>query len=162
MPRARDDADFTCLMDISGHNPDSALVRRDDAGAVRPDQARGFALQVTLDPHHVHDGDAFGDADNQRDAGVGGFHNGVPGKRPRYEDDGRVRTGLLDGFLHRKKDRDFDVVGVGPIGDARVVGFAFKDFGLSGAARMNGPDNVGTVSDRAVGVKAAKVADALN
>ncbi len=48
--------------------------------------------------HHVDGRNAFGDADDQRDAGVGGFHDGVGGERRRHEDDGGVRAGCLDGF----------------------------------------------------------------
>ena len=38
--RARDDADVARLVDVAGHDADLALAGRDDAGAVRADQAR--------------------------------------------------------------------------------------------------------------------------
>src|SRR5690606_24864717 len=38
--RAGDDADLAALVDVPGHDADLALIRRDDAGAVGPDQAR--------------------------------------------------------------------------------------------------------------------------
>ena len=50
---------------------------------------------------HVDDRNAFGDADDERDAGVGRFHDRVGGKRRRHEDHRRVRAGLL----HRIGDR---------------------------------------------------------
>src|ERR1700716_3536791 len=38
--RARDDADLAALVDVTRHDADLAFARRDDARAVRPDQAR--------------------------------------------------------------------------------------------------------------------------
>ena len=46
-------------------------------------------------------GNAFGDADDQRHAGVGGFHDGVGGERRRHEDHGGIGAGLFHGLARR-------------------------------------------------------------
>ena len=38
--------DLAALVDMAGHDADFAFAGRDDAGAVRPDQARFGALQA--------------------------------------------------------------------------------------------------------------------
>ena len=93
--RARNHADVAFLVDVARHDADLALARRDDARAVRPDQPRVLALQELPRPHHVERRNAFGDADDQRHAGVGGFHDRVGRERRRHEDHGRIRAGLL-------------------------------------------------------------------
>ena len=45
---------------------------------------------------HVQGGNAFGDADDQRDTGVGGLHDRVGRERRRHEDNRCVRAGLSD------------------------------------------------------------------
>ena len=44
--RARDDADAAGLVDEARHDADLAFARRDDAGAIRTDQARAGAQQA--------------------------------------------------------------------------------------------------------------------
>ena len=91
---ARDDADAPWLVDVAGHDADLGLAGRDDAGAVRADQPRrGWSLEVALDPDHVEDRDAFGDADDERDAGVGRLEDRVGGERRRHEDHRGVGAG---------------------------------------------------------------------
>ena len=63
--RARDDADRAGLMDMARHDADLAFAGRDDAGAVRPDQARLRAAKRALDLDHVEHRDAFGDAHHE-------------------------------------------------------------------------------------------------
>ena len=53
---------------------------------------------------HVEHGNAFGDGDDELDAGVDGFHDGVGGEGRRHEDDGGGGAGLLDGFAHGVED----------------------------------------------------------
>ena len=102
----RDDADAAFLADVAGDDAGLGLARRDEARAVRADEPRRRALlEERHRAHHVERRDAFGDADDERQAGVGGFHDGVGGKRRRHEDDRRVRAGLLHRVVHGVEDR---------------------------------------------------------
>ena len=57
-------------------------------GAVRADQPHALRAQDVVHAQHVEGGDALGDADDQRDAGVGRLEHGVGGERRRDEDAG--------------------------------------------------------------------------
>ena len=50
-------------------------------------------------------GNAFGDADRQRNPGVGRFHDRVGRKRRRHEDHRGVGAGLAHGVVHAVEDR---------------------------------------------------------
>ena len=106
---ARNHAHVARKMDAPGHDPDFALAGRNDARAVWPDKSRRLAREELLHAHHVEGGDAFGDANYKREAGVRGLHDGVGGKGRRNENDGNVRAGLLprlaDGVEHRHSRR---------------------------------------------------------
>ena len=91
---AADDADRAGLVDVAGHDADLALAGRDDAGAVGADQPAGPILEELHRPRHVEHRNALGDGDDDGDAGVGRFHDGVGGGRRRHEDHGGVGTGL--------------------------------------------------------------------
>ena len=93
-----------------------------------------LSLAQTL--HHVQRRNAFGDADDQRNARVLGFENGVGGKGRRNKDHRRVGAGLLHGVGHGIKDRP-----------AFVRRSTF--------ARSNSADNVGAVFRAAYGVEGA-------
>src|SRR5205807_123774 len=115
---ARDDADFLAALgvfgggvDVAGHDADLAFAGGDDAGAVGADEdGIRFALEELFDLDHVQDGDALGDGDDDADAGVGGFHDGVGGEGGRDED----HRGVGAGGLHRLFDgvEDGKFVGV--------------------------------------------------
>ena len=78
---ARDDADGAGLVNVARHDADLALAGRDDAGAVGADEARvRLRLQVLPGVDHVEGRNAFGDADDEGEAGVGRFHDGVGGE----------------------------------------------------------------------------------
>src|SRR5690606_24214231 len=63
-----EDADAAGLVDVAGHDADLALTGRDDAGAVRTDEAgRRLTVEDAADVEHVHHGDALGDAHRERD-----------------------------------------------------------------------------------------------
>src|SRR5215472_2938594 len=124
--RARDDTDVAFFMNMRRHDADLALARRDNARTVRPDQPRVLRLEELPCVDHVHRGNAFGDADDQCHACVGGLHDGVGRTRRWNEDHGRVRAGLLHAFANRVED-----------GPALVSGAA-----LAGSHASN---NVGTV-----------------
>src|SRR5215471_10258828 len=103
--RARDDADRSFFMDRRGHDADLALSRRDDAWAVWPDEARTPVLQELPGAHHVERWNAFGNANDQVDLCVGGFHDRIGGKRWWYENHRRVRASLVDRFADRIENR---------------------------------------------------------
>jgi len=63
---AADDADISLLVNAAGHDADLAFTGRNDAGAVRADQARFLEVHDRGDAHHVDGGDAFGDANDER------------------------------------------------------------------------------------------------
>lgn len=103
----RYDADGAGLVDVAGHDADLALTRRDDAGTIRAYEARSRAcVEVPLHTHHVEYGNSLGNADNQRHAGIGGFHDRIGGKRWRDVDDRCIGTGGSHGLCHRVKDGD--------------------------------------------------------
>src|SRR5262245_8214095 len=96
-PRPGNDADLALGMDMPRHDADLAFFRRDDARAIRPDQAGLGPAEDPLNPHHVQDRDALGDADRQRQAGIDGLQDGVRGKGRGHIDD----CGGGPGFAHR-------------------------------------------------------------
>ena len=93
------------FVNVRRHDADLALARRNDARTVRPDQPRAPVLQELPGAHHVERRNAFGDADDQFDLGVGGLHDGVGRERRRHEDHRGIRAGLVDRFLHGVEDR---------------------------------------------------------
>ena len=96
--RAGNHAHIALLVNVRRHDADLAFARRNDARAVGTDQARGPALQELSGANHVGGWNAFRDANHERDAGIGGLHDGVGGIRRRDEDDGCIRARPLDGF----------------------------------------------------------------
>jgi hypothetical protein len=66
--RARQHADVALLVDVARHDADLALVRRDDAGAVRADERALWVSIEAAHAQHVEDGDALGDADDELDS----------------------------------------------------------------------------------------------
>ena len=134
---AGDDADLAGVVDVAGHDADFALAGGDDAGAVRADEARGAFLERGLDLHHVEDGDAFGDADDEFDPGVHGFEDGIGGAGGRDENHGGVATCVGAGFAN-------GVVN----GDLAFEGFA-------AAAGRDAGDDIGSVIHAGLRVEAA-------
>ena len=103
---ARDHAHVADLVDVARHDPDLGLARRDQARAVGADEAARGAGEEGLHPHHVRDRHALGDADDERHARVGRFHDGVGRGGRRHEDQRAVGAGGLDRLLHRVPDRE--------------------------------------------------------
>src|SRR5205823_4200119 len=83
---AADKTDRAGLVDVAGHDADFALAGSDDAWAIGADEPARFALKKADRASHVQHGHAFGDGDDDADAGVGGFHDGVGGAAWRHED----------------------------------------------------------------------------
>ena len=81
-------------------------ARSDDARAVRADEARLRALEIALRREHVADRNAFGDADDERNARIRRFANRVGRARRRNENHRRVGAGFLHGFFDRVENRN--------------------------------------------------------
>src|SRR5690606_36805698 len=75
--RARYNTHRALLEDIARHDADLAFFRGQDAGAVRSKQARLRAFQTLLDANHVHDRNAFGDADDETDFSFDGLDDRI-------------------------------------------------------------------------------------
>jgi hypothetical protein len=98
------------------------------------------AARRALHLHHVERRDAFGDADGEGHAGIGGFEDGVGGEGRRDEDEGAFGAGLADGVVDGVED-----------GDA-VLGL------LAAAAGGDAGDDLRAVLDAAAGLEAALLA----
>src|SRR5690606_7245253 len=103
--RAGHDADRAARHDLAGDDPDLRAARRDEAGAVRPDQARAPLLDERIHPRHVEDRDALRDRHDELDPGVRGLEDRVGRERGRDVDDGGVGAGLGNGAVHGIEDR---------------------------------------------------------
>ena len=92
-------------MNVARHDPDLARARRDDAGAIRPDQSAPLSRHLRFHAHHIHHWNAFRDADDQFDARIDRFQNSICRARSRHENHGDVAPGFLarfpDGVEHR-------------------------------------------------------------
>src|SRR5689334_3372178 len=104
---AADDADISLLMNAAGHDADFAFAGRNDARAIGADEARFFEIDGGGYADHVENWNAFGDADDEGKAGVGGFENGVRGVRWRNEENGGVRASDFCSFGDGVEDRAF-------------------------------------------------------
>src|SRR5262249_10938492 len=81
-----DHADTPGLVNVTGHDADFRLARRDDAGTVRAYEPNALSFQRALDPDHVAYGNAFGDADDESNARIGRFEDGIGRARGRHID----------------------------------------------------------------------------
>ena len=77
------DSHLARQVNLTRHDADLALAGGNHTRAVGTDQAHVGGVQVCLDRQHVQRRNAFGDADDQFDAGVHGFQNGVFTERCR-------------------------------------------------------------------------------
>jgi len=89
------------LEDEAWHDPHFCLARRNDARAVGTNQGAVALVDVGLHLDHVCDGNALGDGDDDLDAGVRRFHQGVGCKRRRHKHNAHVRTRLCDRIRDR-------------------------------------------------------------
>src|SRR5688572_28015888 len=132
--RARHDADATRLVDEARHDADLARARRDDARAVRTDEQAAVAGQRSLHFHHVVHRDAFGDAHDELDAGVGRFENRIGRVRRRHVDHADRRTRLFHCFARSVEHRQIEVL-------------------LAAAAGRHAADDFGAVRNALLGMK---------
>src|SRR6266700_1136935 len=89
---AADHANVSLLVNAAGHDADFALARRNDAGAVRANEACFIEVHNRGHANHVDDGDALGDANNERDLRIGGFENRVSREGRWNENHGSIRA----------------------------------------------------------------------
>ena len=94
------------LVNVTGHDADLAFIRRDDAWAVRPDQAALGSFKRPFDLHHVHNRNAFGDADHQRHFRINRFQDCVCREGRRHVDHAGIDAcrvlRFLNGVEHRQ------------------------------------------------------------
>ena len=126
------------LMDVARHDADLAFAGRDDAGAVRPNQARFRAGKRALDLDHVEHGHAFGDAHDEPDARVDRLEDRVGGEGRRHIDGARVGAGLSHRLSHGVEDGQPEMLGAALAGGhaadhARAIGDRL--LGVEGALR---------------------------
>ena len=106
-PRPRDDADVARAEEGRRDDPGVGLARREDAGAVRADQAdAGRPVQLGVDAELVVRGDPLGDRHDRRDAGVSRLEDRVAAIAGGHEDRRSVRAGLAHGGGERVEDGD--------------------------------------------------------
>jgi hypothetical protein len=90
---------------VAGHDADLRLSRREQPRTVGAHQPHPFLIEIGTDADHIQRGDAFGDADDERNSGIGRFEDSVGGETSRHVDDRRVGLGLRhrlgDGVKHR-------------------------------------------------------------
>src|SRR3990172_4967835 len=83
-PRYHADPPF--FMDKARHDPDLALLRVDDPGAVRPYEPALFSCHEPFGLDHIHHRDPLGNTDDQGDLRLYRFHDGICGKWRRDKD----------------------------------------------------------------------------
>ncbi len=109
-----DYADITGAVDVAGGDTDAAAAvgvftgaGGDEAGAIGSDEAGFGVLQHLLDPDHVADGNAFGDADDEVESGIDAFKDGIGCEGGRDKDCGGGGSGGFDGLGDGIEDGDF-------------------------------------------------------
>ena len=74
-------------MNERGHDAHFADSGRNHSGTIGTDHAALGLRKRVLDAHHVTDGNAFGDGDDQFDSGINRFKNRIGGEWRRDKDD---------------------------------------------------------------------------
>src|SRR5271168_4306874 len=108
---AADDADVALFVDAARHDADFTFAGGDDARAIGADEARFCRVDSGGGSNHVDYGNAFGDADDQRNFGVGGFENSVGREGRRDENDAGVGSGMFHGVGNGIKYRALEMFG---------------------------------------------------
>src|SRR5215813_5965967 len=76
-PAAADNANVAGLVNSSRHDADFAFAGRNDARAIRTDEARFITIDRQRNANHIENRNAFGNADDERKRSVGCFENRV-------------------------------------------------------------------------------------
>jgi len=87
-------------------NTDLALAGCDDSRTIRTNEAALAGFQIVLDLQHVHHRNTFGDGNDDGNARLDGFQNGIRAEGRRHKNHGCIGAGLLDRFRHRVENRD--------------------------------------------------------
>ena len=98
-------------MDVARHNSNFAFTRRNNSGTVWPDQASKFIAQIFLHLYHIESGNAFGNADDNGNSGIGCFHDCVGGERRRHVNHRSVRAFFVHRIRNRIENRNAFVLG---------------------------------------------------
>jgi hypothetical protein len=105
--RSGDNTDLSSLVDVTGHDTDLALLRRDDTRAVGTDES-GLVLldESRLDTDHILGGDTFSNANGKRNFGFDGVKDGVGSEFWGNVDHGSVGASSLSSISNGVKNRD--------------------------------------------------------
>src|SRR5579859_5080985 len=107
---AADDADIALLVDAARHDSDFAFAGGDDARAIGADEARLVEVHGGSSANHVDNGNAFGNANDERNFGIGSFEDSIGSVRRRHKDHGCVGGSSLHRFADRVKDWAFEML----------------------------------------------------
>ena len=103
-----DNTDSAGFEDVGRHDADLAVGGRiDDSGAVRADEGYVLVLQEGFHLLHVLHRNAFRDADDEFNARVSSFHDGVRCEGRRNKNHGGIAVRSFFGFRHSIEDGDF-------------------------------------------------------
>lgn len=96
----RDNADGAFFKDEAGHDAHFGFFGRNNSGAVEAYEGRIFAFKIFFYFDHIGNRDSFSDGNDDFDAGIGSFHDGIGGKSGRYKDDGNICAGGFNGIFN--------------------------------------------------------------
>ena len=142
--RPTDEPDIANFVDVAGHDSQFGLARSDHAGTVGPDKANTRALlDKAFGAGHVENRNAFGDGNDQGDARIGRFADGIGGGGRWHKHHRRIGAGVGNRLGDRVEK-----------GDPLLHGAAFAG---------NHPANdLGAIFTTLDGVKSARFAQPLN
>src|SRR5262249_61791786 len=127
---------FARPMNVTWHDADLALLRSDEARAVRPDHPRFRSAQRALHFHHVEHGYALGDAHDERHPCFDGFQDSVGSEGRRHIDGAGVGVSFGHRLAYRIEHRK-----------PEMHGTAF--------ARRHTPDHARAIGDGLLRMKAS-------
>ena len=86
-------------MNVTGHDPDLALLGRDQSGAVWSDEGDACFLNGLVNADHVQHGNAFGNRGDDFDSRIDCFQDRIGSERRRHKDHRGVSAHFLDGLV---------------------------------------------------------------
>ena len=143
-PAARHNSDAAFRVDMAGHDSNLAPARRNNAGTIRTNKPGASIAQIIEGADHIEGGDAFGNANNDRQACIRGFHDRVRRESWWNINHTGIGAGFFDGFGQRVEDRHTFVLGASftgryPGNDVRAVSNHLS--GVKGALFAGDPLN---------------------
>ncbi|GDA34968.1 hypothetical protein HmCmsJML164_01697 [Escherichia coli] len=103
------DTHFTRFVNVTRLDTDFAFPRGDNAWAVRADHTNACFIQFHFHRQHIQRRDAFSDGDNQFDACIDSFQNGVFAERCWYVDNRGGSASSSNSFTHGVEHRQAEV-----------------------------------------------------